>query len=197
MWHPACAQRVGRQDCSSGCGQTDSNVDSVYPCLFPGNESVQDFVCNSFWLWLGRHPVGLYTGLSLYWLSHICHSNMIKTDISAAYLITSALLSIITVTQSAFWLSHTETWSHIKSPYYHCLFQVVTLAVYTFFFACLIGRQFLNPAQKYPGHDLDLYVPVFTLLQFFFYSGWLKVQMTSTSSEFQTHCTAKTDAVVP
>ncbi|XP_070785086.1 bestrophin-3-like [Enoplosus armatus] len=53
--------------------------------------------------------------------------------------------------------------------------QVVTLAVYTFFFACLIGRQFLDPAQKYQGHDLDLYVPVFTLLQFFFYSGWLKV----------------------
>ncbi|XP_062299522.1 bestrophin-3-like isoform X2 [Scomber scombrus] len=53
--------------------------------------------------------------------------------------------------------------------------QVVTLAVYTFFFACLIGRQFLDPAQCYQGHDLDLYVPVFTLLQFFFYSGWLKV----------------------
>uniref|UniRef100_A0A674NSQ2 Bestrophin homolog n=1 Tax=Takifugu rubripes TaxID=31033 RepID=A0A674NSQ2_TAKRU len=53
--------------------------------------------------------------------------------------------------------------------------QVVTLAVYTFFFACLIGRQFLDPARGYPGHDLDLYVPVFTLLQFFFYSGWLKV----------------------
>ncbi|XP_056131694.1 bestrophin-3-like [Lampris incognitus] len=53
--------------------------------------------------------------------------------------------------------------------------QVVTLAVYTFFFACLIGRQFLDPTQGYQGHDLDLYVPVFTLLQFFFYSGWLKV----------------------
>ncbi|XP_037552045.1 bestrophin-3 [Nematolebias whitei] len=53
--------------------------------------------------------------------------------------------------------------------------QVVTLAVYTFFFACLIGRQFLDPAQRHPGHDLDLYVPVFTLLQFFFYCGWLKV----------------------
>uniref|UniRef100_A0A8C5R2B0 Bestrophin homolog n=1 Tax=Leptobrachium leishanense TaxID=445787 RepID=A0A8C5R2B0_9ANUR len=53
--------------------------------------------------------------------------------------------------------------------------QVVTLAVYTFFVACLIGRQFLDPEQGYPGHDLDLYVPVFTLLQFFFYAGWLKV----------------------
>ncbi|XP_062339499.1 bestrophin-3-like [Osmerus eperlanus] len=53
--------------------------------------------------------------------------------------------------------------------------QVVTLAVYTFFCACIIGRQFLDPSRGYPGHDLDLYVPIFTLLQFFFYSGWLKV----------------------
>ncbi|XP_066113743.1 bestrophin-3 isoform X1 [Saccopteryx bilineata] len=53
--------------------------------------------------------------------------------------------------------------------------QVVTLAVYTFFFACLIGRQFLDPTVGYAGHDLDLYIPIFTLLQFFFYAGWLKV----------------------
>lgn len=55
------------------------------------------------------------------------------------------------------------------------LLQVVTLAVYTFFFACLIGRQFLDPTKGYAGHDLDLYIPIFTLLQFFFYAGWLKV----------------------
>ncbi|XP_067828933.1 bestrophin-2 [Heptranchias perlo] len=53
--------------------------------------------------------------------------------------------------------------------------QVVTIAVYSFFLTCLIGRQFLDPAQGYAGHDIDLYVPVFTLLQFFFYAGWLKV----------------------
>lgn len=53
---------------------------------------------------------------------------------------------------------------------------MVTLAVYTFLLACLIGRQFLEPSHGYPGHDLDLYVPVFTLLQFFFYCGWLKVR---------------------
>ncbi|XP_021238615.1 bestrophin-2, partial [Numida meleagris] len=47
--------------------------------------------------------------------------------------------------------------------------QVVTIAVYTFFATCLIGRQFLDPAQGYAGHELDLGLPVFTLLQFFFY----------------------------
>nr|XP_046250804.1 bestrophin-1 isoform X1 [Scatophagus argus] len=55
------------------------------------------------------------------------------------------------------------------------IFTVVTVAVYSFFLACLIGRQFLDPAQGYPGHDVDFYLPVFTLLQFFFYVGWLKV----------------------
>ncbi|XP_068855020.1 bestrophin-3 isoform X2 [Aphelocoma coerulescens] len=55
--------------------------------------------------------------------------------------------------------------------------QVVTLAVYTFFFACLIGRQFLDTDQGYQGHDLDIYIPIFTLLQFFFYAGWLKDEL--------------------
>ncbi|XP_072458334.1 bestrophin-2a isoform X2 [Notamacropus eugenii] len=55
--------------------------------------------------------------------------------------------------------------------------QVVTIAVYSFFLACLIGRQFLDPTKGYKNHDMDLCVPVFTLLQFFFYVGWLKVSM--------------------
>ncbi|TNN00225.1 hypothetical protein fugu_011471 [Takifugu bimaculatus] len=56
---------------------------------------------------------------------------------------------------------------------------VVTVAVYSFFLACLIGRQFLDPAQGYPGHDVDFFLPIFTLLQFFFYVGWLKVSLLS------------------
>lgn len=53
--------------------------------------------------------------------------------------------------------------------------QVVTWAAHLFFVACLVGRQFLDPLQGYRDHDIDLYVPIFTLLQFFFYMGWLKV----------------------
>nr|CAD7576461.1 unnamed protein product [Timema californicum] len=53
--------------------------------------------------------------------------------------------------------------------------QVVTLAVYTYFMATLMGNQFLDPEKKYPKHEIDLIVPVFTFLQFFFYMGWLKV----------------------
>ncbi|GFW61509.1 bestrophin-2 [Trichonephila clavipes] len=53
--------------------------------------------------------------------------------------------------------------------------QVVTLLTHLFFLTCLIGRQFLDPAQGYPGHDIDLYFPIYTFLQFFFFLGWLKV----------------------
>lgn len=53
---------------------------------------------------------------------------------------------------------------------------MVTIAVYSYFLACLIGRQFLDPTQGYKDHSLDLCVPIFTLLQFFFYAGWLKVR---------------------
>ncbi|XP_069183726.1 bestrophin-2 isoform X1 [Procambarus clarkii] len=53
--------------------------------------------------------------------------------------------------------------------------QVVSLAVYTFFLSTIMGRQFLDPAQNYPKNNIDFYFPLFTILQFFFYMGWLKV----------------------
>lgn len=46
--------------------------------------------------------------------------------------------------------------------------QVVTLAVYTYFLAALIGRQWVNPpdpSKIYPGYELDLYFPIFLSLQ--------------------------------
>lgn len=53
--------------------------------------------------------------------------------------------------------------------------QVVTLAVYTFFVSTLMGSQFLDPARGYENKSMDIYIPIFTYLQFFFYMGWLKV----------------------
>ncbi|CAD5119411.1 DgyrCDS8026 [Dimorphilus gyrociliatus] len=52
--------------------------------------------------------------------------------------------------------------------------QVVTVAVYSYFIACLMGRQF--SISPYNGEiDVDPYFPFFTFLQFFFFMGWLKV----------------------
>ncbi|XP_024944664.1 bestrophin-2 isoform X2 [Cephus cinctus] len=53
--------------------------------------------------------------------------------------------------------------------------QVVTLAVYTYFLTSVMGRQWTETTSK---STIDLYFPVFTTLQFFFYMGWLKVAET-------------------
>lgn len=49
--------------------------------------------------------------------------------------------------------------------------QVVTLAVYSYFMCTLMGQQWVEGNE----YKFDLYFPVFTTLQFFFYVGWLKV----------------------
>ncbi|XP_063546505.1 bestrophin-2 isoform X3 [Cydia strobilella] len=54
--------------------------------------------------------------------------------------------------------------------------QVVTLALYTYFVAALMGRQLVPPAQGSTSqYHPDVYFPLFTALQFCFYVGWLKV----------------------
>ncbi|KAJ1523655.1 hypothetical protein ONE63_001497 [Megalurothrips usitatus] len=53
--------------------------------------------------------------------------------------------------------------------------QVVTLAVHFYFIATLMGNQYLDVAKGYAKHQIDLVVPFFTFLEFFFYMGWLKV----------------------
>ena len=75
--------------------------------------------------------------------------------------------------------------------------QLVTIAVHVYFMVSLLGRQYLTPTRyigdkgyfvKVPpetpdtvnlaGHDdsvLDFYIPFFTIMQFIFYFGWLKV----------------------
>ena len=60
--------------------------------------------------------------------------------------------------------------------------QVVTLATYLFFIFTIVGRQKIEGYQgdkRMPSGrmvlDIDLYFPVYTVLQFFFYMGLLKV----------------------
>lgn len=56
--------------------------------------------------------------------------------------------------------------------------QVVTLAVYSYFLCAVMGQQWTENkmvADSNYLNTIDLYFPVFTTLQFFFYMGWLKV----------------------
>ena len=38
-----------------------------------------------------------------------------------------------------------------------------------------MGRQYLDPFKGYSGYSIDLYVPIFTILEFSFFMGWIKV----------------------
>ncbi|XP_059607650.1 bestrophin-4-like isoform X2 [Phlebotomus argentipes] len=55
--------------------------------------------------------------------------------------------------------------------------QVVTLAVYSYFIASIMASQWYEDKKVEDGNlnKIDLYFPVFSTLQFFFYMGWLKV----------------------
>ncbi|KAK9875906.1 hypothetical protein WA026_009691 [Henosepilachna vigintioctopunctata] len=61
-------------------------------------------------------------------------------------------------------------YDHISVPLVYT--QVVTLAVYSYFLTTLMGHQWVDDGDNY---KFDVYLPIFTLLQFFFYMGWLKV----------------------
>lgn len=55
--------------------------------------------------------------------------------------------------------------------------QVVTTAVYSYFLTSAMGRQWteVNYQSSVYVANIDIYFPVFTTLEFFFYMGWLKV----------------------
>lgn len=62
----------------------------------------------------------------------------------------------------------------------HDFFQVVTIAVYSYFITSALGSQWVdNKLQSHSSSvyisNIDLYFPIFTTLEFFFYMGWLKV----------------------
>ncbi|VDK50322.1 unnamed protein product [Taenia asiatica] len=53
---------------------------------------------------------------------------------------------------------------------------VVTLAVYSYFLSSIIGRQFIvNTSEYSEPFRKDYYVPLYTILEFIVYMGWLKV----------------------
>ena len=57
--------------------------------------------------------------------------------------------------------------------------QVVTLAVYTYFLGALMGRQWIDNSSLDHNYMLDYYFPIFPVLEYMFYMGWLKVAETS------------------
>ncbi|XP_066967156.1 bestrophin-2-like isoform X2 [Macrobrachium rosenbergii] len=77
------------------------------------------------------------------------------------------------ITNLRYSCSKLQEYSHMSVPLVYT--QVTTMATYTYILCSVVGRQFLDPEQGYKDHLIDLYVPMFTILQFIFYMGWLKV----------------------
>lgn len=53
--------------------------------------------------------------------------------------------------------------------------KVGTLTIYSFVIASVFSWQFLDVRQRYTHRLVDLYIPVFGILQLIFFLGWLKV----------------------
>ncbi|KAH8360858.1 hypothetical protein KR084_009529 [Drosophila pseudotakahashii] len=53
--------------------------------------------------------------------------------------------------------------------------QVVTVATYSFFLFSVLGQQWMENHSDPEGTSIRRWFPILTILQFFFYMGWLKV----------------------
>lgn len=53
--------------------------------------------------------------------------------------------------------------------------QVVFLSVHTYFIVCLIGRQYIIGVDAPNRSQIDIVLPVMTMLQYLFFVGWMKV----------------------
>ncbi|ESO07552.1 hypothetical protein HELRODRAFT_76057, partial [Helobdella robusta] len=110
-----------------------------------------------------------------WWVPFVWCCNIIRDAHRKGYILDNylmkSLIDEILVYRGNLGMLYSYDWISVPLVYT----QVTTLAVYSFFLGCTLGRQFLDPVMNYPGHNVDLYVPFFTLLQFFFYMGWLKV----------------------
>ncbi|XP_068225897.1 bestrophin-2-like [Palaemon carinicauda] len=79
------------------------------------------------------------------------------------------MTEILAIQNKCLYLSN---WSDCSAPLAYC--QVVAIIVYFYFFSSVVAGQSLNPEKQYEGHT-NVFFPVFSLLQLFFFIGWLKV----------------------
>ncbi|KAG8227297.1 hypothetical protein J437_LFUL004846 [Ladona fulva] len=110
-----------------------------------------------------------------YWIPCTWFISLLKEARQARRITDSNGLKIIMEEFSEFRSKCGLLWSYdwVSIPLVYT--QVVTIATYSFFMAALVGRQFVEGKNKPYQMEVDIYVPVFTILQFFFFMGLLKV----------------------
>ncbi|XP_071454392.1 bestrophin-2-like [Hetaerina americana] len=110
-----------------------------------------------------------------YWIPCTWFVSLLKETRQARRITDSNGLKIIMEEFSEFRSKCGLLWSYdwVSIPLVYT--QVVTIATYSFFMAALVGRQFVEGKSKGYQMEVDIYLPVFTILQFFFFMGLLKV----------------------
>ncbi|GLV33970.1 Bestrophin 2 [Carabus blaptoides fortunei] len=119
----------------------------------------------------GRSPMSKYW-MPLVWATNIINRARKESLITSDHIVQTLLQELSDIRRRLGGLIGYDT---VCVPLVYT--QVVTLALYTYFIAALMGRQFVphkdGTASKY--EEPDMYFPFFTALQFCFYVGWLKV----------------------
>lgn len=117
-----------------------------------------------------RHPMAKYW-LPLTWATNIINRARKDALISSDHLVQTILMEMSDIRWR---LGSLIGYDNVTVPLVYT--QVVTLSVYIYFAAALIGKQFVTPVAGANIIDnIDIYFPVVTVLQFCFYIGWLKV----------------------
>ncbi|GMT25136.1 hypothetical protein PFISCL1PPCAC_16433, partial [Pristionchus fissidentatus] len=104
----------------------------------------------------------------LHWIQHIVMQE-VKDNNPMASLVNTFMKDLQTV-RASYRKLFSYDWVTVPLPYS----QVAALATYAFFFFCLFGRQFVY-REKETDRQIDLFIPIFTIVQFLFFVGWLKI----------------------
>nr|CAH7746524.1 unnamed protein product [Callosobruchus chinensis] len=118
------------------------------------------------------------TPMSKYWMPLVWATNIInrarkESIITSDHIVQTLLMELSDMRRRLGALIGYDT---VNLPLVYT--QVVSLALYVYFMAALLGRQFIPYAEssmQNKWENPDMYFPFFTALQFCFYIGWLKV----------------------
>ncbi|CAH8607809.1 unnamed protein product [Schistosoma rodhaini] len=72
-------------------------------------------------------------------------------------------------------MQNLQVYSSIMIPLVYT--QVVIIAVYSYFMCQIFACQFVQHRNQNGQHNVDLYVPIFSIFSFLFLMGWLKVAL--------------------
>uniref|UniRef100_A0A1B0AY46 Bestrophin homolog n=1 Tax=Glossina palpalis gambiensis TaxID=67801 RepID=A0A1B0AY46_9MUSC len=116
--------------------------------------------------------------MSKYWMPLVWATNIINRArkdglIASDHIVQTILMELSDIRRRLGGLIGYDT---VCVPLVYTQVNEITIVLYKYFIAALLGRQMCPELPNRDGkEDSDLYFPLFTVLQFVFYVGWLKV----------------------